>query len=126
MKFIGLLLTCALAALAGTNDTFLLRNVDVYPVTAKEIKGVSVLVQDGKIAEIGARIVAPKGVKVVEGKGLRVYPGLIDSATNLGLAEISAVRESVDTGELGQFMPQLHAQVAVNPESEHFGAVRVN
>ncbi len=126
MKFVGLLLTCAIAALAGANDTFLLRNVDVYPVTAKEMKGVSVLVQDGKIAEIGSKITAPKGVKVVEGKGLRVYPGLIDSATNLGLQEIQSVRESVDTGEIGQFMPQLHALVAVNPESEHFGAVRVN
>jgi imidazolonepropionase-like amidohydrolase len=131
MKFAGLLLlgsllSCAIPAFAGANDTFLLRNVDVYPVTAKEMKGVSVLVQDGKIAEIAPKIVAPKGIKVVEGKGLRVYPGLIDSATNLGLSEISAVRESVDTGELGDFMPQLRALVAVNPESEHFGAVRVN
>ena len=124
MKLAGLLLSFAMAALGA--DTLLIRNVDVYPVTAKEMKGVSVLIQDGKIAEIGPRIVAPKGVKVLEGKGLRVYPGLIDSATNLGLAEISAVRESVDTGELGEFMPQLHALVAVNPESEHFGAVRVN
>ena len=126
MKFVGLLLSCAVAALAGANDTFLLRNVDVYPVTAPEMKNVSLLIQDGRIAEIGSRITAPKGVKVVEGKGLRVYPGLIDSATSLGLQEIQAVRESVDTGELGEFMPQLHALVAVNPESEHFGAVRVN
>lgn len=126
MKFAGLLLSCALLALAGANDTLLLRNVDVYPVTSKEMKGVSVLIQDGKIAEIGPKVTAPKGVKVVDGKGLRVYPGLIDSATNLGLSEISAVRETVDTGELGDFMPQLHALVAVNPESEHFGAVRVN
>jgi hypothetical protein len=32
----------------------------------------------------------------------------------------------VDTGELGEFMPQLHAVVAVNPESENFPVVRVN
>jgi hypothetical protein len=32
----------------------------------------------------------------------------------------------VDTGELGEFMPQLRALVAVNPESEHFPVVRVN
>jgi hypothetical protein len=44
----------------------------------------------------------------------------------MGLSEISAVRESVDTGELGEFMPQLRALSAVNPESEHFGVVRVN
>ena len=72
MKFAGLLLVCALAALAGANDSFLLRNVDVYPVTAKEMKGVSVLVQDGKIAEIAPKITPPKGIKIVEGKGLRV------------------------------------------------------
>jgi imidazolonepropionase-like amidohydrolase len=126
MKLIGILLTGALAALAGVNDTFLIRDADVYPVTAKEMKGVCVLVRDGKIAEIGPRIVAPKGMKVIEGKGLRVYPGLIDSDTSLGLAEIESVRESVDTGELGEFMPQLRALVAVNPDSEHFGAVRVN
>src|SRR6185312_1662344 len=123
---LGILLTGALAALAGTNDTFLIRDADVYPVTAKEMKSVCVLVRDGKIAEIAPKIAAPKGMRVLEGKGLRVYPGLIDSDTNLGLAEISSVRESVDTGELGEFMPQLRALVAVNPASEHFGAVRVN
>lgn len=126
MKPYAIVLGCCVAASAASNDSFLIRDVDVYPVTAKEMKGVSVLVQDGKIAEIGAKIAAPKGIRIVEGKGLRVYPGMIDSATNLGLQEVSAVRETVDTGELGEFMPQLRALVAVNPESEHFGAVRVN
>ena len=68
----------------------------------------------------------PKGAKVIEGKGLRVYPGMIDSGTELGLSEVSSTRETVDTGELGEFMPQLRALSAVNPESEHFGVVRVN
>ncbi|HLH17670.1 MAG TPA: amidohydrolase family protein [Bryobacteraceae bacterium] len=131
MKFAGLLLTCALAfvghiAWAGANDTVFIRNADVYPVTAAPMKGVSLLIQDGKIAEIGAKLTPPKGVRIVDAKGLRVYPGFIDSATNLGLAEISAVRETVDTGELGEFMPQLFALHSVNPESEHFGVVRVN
>jgi imidazolonepropionase-like amidohydrolase len=126
MKRFGMLVLWAGAALAASNDALFIRNVDVYPVTAKEMKGVSVLIEDGKIADIGPKLVPPKGIRIVEGKGLRVYPGLIDSATNLGLAEISAVRESVDTGEIGDFMPQLRALSAVNPESEHFGAVRVN
>jgi imidazolonepropionase-like amidohydrolase len=125
MKYFGILIACAGAAF-GAGDSLFIRNADVYPVTSKEMKGVSLLVQDGKIVDIGPKLVPPKGIKILEGKGLRVYPGLIDSATNLGLSEISAVRESVDTGELGEFAPQLRALVAVNPESEHFGAVRVN
>ncbi len=125
MKTIGLLAACAVAALAADEST-LIRNADVYPVTAAPIKNASVLIQNGKIADIAARIVPPKGVRVVEAKGLRVYPGMVDSATELGLAEIGSVRETVDTGEIGEFMPQLHALVAINPESEHFPVVRVN
>jgi imidazolonepropionase-like amidohydrolase len=125
MKIIGLLLACALMA-AAAGETILIRDADVYPVTGKEMKGVSILIQDGKIAEIAAKIVPPKGARIVEAKGMRVYPGMIDSGTELGLSEIPAVRESVDTGELGEFMPQLKALVAVNPDSEHFGVVRVN
>jgi len=125
MKIIGLLLACVWMAVAA-GETILIRDADVYPVTGKEMKGVSILIQDGKIAEIGAKIVPPKGARIVEAKGMRVYPGMIDSGTELGLSEIPAVRESVDTGELGEFMPQLKALVAVNPDSEHFGVVRVN
>ena len=120
------LIVFAGVALAGANDTVLIRGVDVYPVTAAKMESVSVLVQDGKIAEIGAKIVPPKGIKVVDGKGLRVYPGMIDSGTELGLSEVSSERVTVDTGELGEFMPQLRALSAVNPESDHFPVTRVN
>ena len=126
MRLFGILLACAAMAGAASNDTFLIRDADVYPVTGAPQKGVSVLVKDGKIAEIGAKLAAPKGVRVVDAKGLRVYPGMIDSATQLGLSEVSAVRETVDTGELGEFMPQLRALSSVNPDSEMFGVARVN
>ena len=123
MRFPGVVFSCTIALSAQTT---VIRNVDVYPVVGAEMKGVSVVLRDGRIADIGARIAPIKGARIIEGKGLRVYPGMIDSGTELGLSEISAVRETVDTGELGEFMPQLRALSAVNPESEHFGVVRVN
>ena len=123
MRFLATLFVSTIALSA---ETIVIRNVDVYPVTGPEIKGVSVVLQDGKIADIGAKVTPAKGARIIEGKGLRVYPGMIDSGTELGLSEVSAVRETVDTGELGEFMPQLRALSAVNPESEHFGVVRVN
>lgn len=127
MKRFGIFLATALAAFAAdTNTTFFLKNADVYPVTGPMIKGASILVQDGKIVDLGTKLVAPKGVNVIDAHGSRVYPGLTDSATELGLSEISAERVSVDTAEIGEFMPQLRALVAVNPESEHLGVVRVN
>ncbi len=125
MKRFGILLVLAMVA-GAAGETILIRDADVYPVTGSEMKGVSVLIQDGKITGIGAKIVPPKGARVVEAKGMRVYPGMIDSGTELGLSEIEATRETVDTNELGEFMPQLKALSAVNPDSEHFGVVRVN
>jgi len=117
------LLSCAMFA---ADDTVLIRNADVFPVTGPEMQNVSVLIQDGKIAAIGAKITAPKTARIVEAKGLRVYPGMIDSGTTLGLNEIGAERVTVDTNEMGEFMPQLKALIAVNPDSASISATRVN
>src|SRR5689334_8290881 len=81
---VAALSACAIASA----ETIVIRNVDVYPVTAPEMKGMSVVIQDGKIADISAKLIPPKGAKVIEGKGLRVYPGMIDSGTELGLSEV--------------------------------------
>lgn len=120
------LMTAALV-LAGANDSFLIRNITVHPVTGPKVDNASVLVVDGKIAEIGgAKLVAPKGMRVIEGKGQHLYPGMIDSATEVGMAEIGSIRETADTGELGDFNPQLRSSVAVNPSSEHIPVTRAN
>ena len=85
------------------------------------------LVVDGKIAEVGVKVAAPKGVRVIDAKGLHVYPGMIDSATQLGLSEISSVRGNQTTcSEIGDFNPQLRAIIAINPASEHIPVTRAN
>jgi imidazolonepropionase-like amidohydrolase len=122
--WVAALVFCGTALAA--DEAVLIRNADVYPVTAPVMKGVSILIHDGKIAEIGAKIIAPKGTRIVEAKGMRVYPGMIDSGTTLGLSEIGAERVTVDTNELGEFMPQLKALIAVNPDSATFAVTRVN
>lgn len=120
------LAAAAAALFAAENNTFLLRNATVHPVSGPAIANASVLVQQGRIAEVGQKI-APKGkIRVIEARGLHVYPGMIDSGSPIGLAEIASVRETVDTGEIGDFNPQLRALIAVNPSSEHIPVVRAN
>ncbi len=116
----------SLASLSAADNSFLIRGATIHPVTSAEIANGSVLVMDGKIAEVGARVAVPKGVRIIDGKGLHVYPGMIDGASELGLSEVSSVRESVDITELGDFNPQLRAEVAVNPSSEHIPVTRAN
>ncbi len=118
--------TMAGIVMAAVNDTFLIRDVALHPVNGPDIPVTSVLVRDGLIAEIAPKIAAPKGMKVIEGKGLHLFPGMIDSATTLGLAEIGAVRETSDVAEIGDFNPQLRALIAVNPSSEHIPVARAN
>lgn len=120
---LALLLTLPLAA---QEDNFLIRGATVHPVASAEIQNGSVLVRDGKIAGVGRNLAAPKGTRIIDGKGLHVYPGMIDSATQMGLSEIGSIRESVDVGELGKFDPQLRAEVAINPASEHIPVTRAN
>src|SRR5260370_37679416 len=126
MKPLVGILAFAIPLAAGTSDSFLIRGATVHPVAGPDIANGSILVVDGKIVGIGHNLAAPKGTKIVEGKGLHVYPGMIDSATEIGLNEIGSTRESVDTGELGQFNPQLRAEIAVNPSSEHIPVTRAN
>lgn len=125
MRFGLAMLLLAGLGLAGDKDSFFLKGVAVYPVSGPKVENTTLLVMDGKIAEIGAKA-APKGVRTIDGKGLRVYPGIINSATNIGLSEISSIRETNDTGEIGDFNPQLHSIIAINPETEHIPVVRAN
>jgi len=119
-----LFLACALGMQAAAANSVLIRNVTVHPITAPDIQNSSVLVIDGKIADIGPRLSAHQGARVIDGRGLHVYPGLINAATNVGLAEISALRDTVDLDEIGTFNPELRAEVAFNPSSEHVEVTR--
>jgi len=125
VKPLGLFLL-SVSTLAAADNTFLLRGATIHPVSAPKVEGASLLVKDGKIAEIGAKIIVPKGTRVIEAKGLHVYPGMIDSATEIGLSEVSSVRETQDTNEMGDFKPQLRAAIAVNPASDHIPVIRAN
>jgi imidazolonepropionase-like amidohydrolase len=119
-----LLLVCFMTAFGA--DSVLLRNGAVHTVSGENLAGASVLVVDGIIVAVGTNVKAPRGVKVVDVKGLHVYPGLIESGTQVGLSEIGAVTETNDTREIGDFNPQIRALVAVNPESEHIPVTRAN
>jgi len=126
MRSAILLLVCALVGRGAENNSVLIRNVTVHPVTTPDMPNASVLVIDGKITDIGPHLAARSGARVVDGRGLQLYPGLINAATNVGLAEIEALRDTVDLDEIGTFNPELRAEVAFNPSSEHVEVTRAS
>src|SRR5947209_10575414 len=124
--FPAIFLAVTLCAPAADNNSVLIRNVHIHPITAPEIRNGSVLVVNGKIAEVGARVGSHGGARVVDGHGLDLYPGLINAATNVGLSEISSLRDTVDLDEIGPFNPELKAEIAFNPSSEHVEVTRAS
>lgn len=127
LTFCGLgLLGTALTGSAADTNTFLLRGATIHTMAGKDIVNGSILVRDGKIAGVGQDLSAPSGVRVIEGKGMQVYPGIIDAGTTVGLSEISGVAVTNDVQEIGKFNPELRASIAVNPESEHIPVTRAN
>jgi imidazolonepropionase-like amidohydrolase len=67
------LLILILAAAPLSAQTLAIVNGTVITVTKGTFKG-SVLVRDGKIAEVGEKVLIPGGVKVIDAAGRYVMP----------------------------------------------------
>ncbi len=106
--------------------TYAITNATVVPVSGPRITNGTVVIRDGKIAAVGSGIAVPAGAQVIDAQGMFVYPGMIDSGTQLGLVEIGSVPGGQDNQELGQFNPQDNVLSAVNPHSAHIGITRAN
>jgi imidazolonepropionase-like amidohydrolase len=110
----------------GKKATVAIRNATIYPVTSAPIQNGTIVFANGLITAVGANATIPAGATVIDGTGLSVYPGLIDSGTQVGLTEISSVPGTVDTAELGDINPNARAAVAINPHSNVIPVTRVN
>ncbi|KRA15427.1 CIA30 family protein [Lysobacter sp. Root604] len=83
-------------------DDVAIRDVRVFD-GERMLPATTVLVRDGLIAAVGAKLAIPAGVPVVEGRGGTLLPGLIDAHTHsFGEARRDALRFGVTT-ELDMF-----------------------
>lgn len=110
----------------GKKPTVAIRNATIYPVTSAPIASGTIVFANGLITAVGANVAVPAGATIIDGTGLSVYPGLIDSGTQIGLTEISAVAGTNDTNELGDLNPNARAEIAVNPHSNLIPVTRIN
>lgn len=101
-----------------------IQGATIHTVTSGVIENGTIIFNNGVITSIGADIEIPAGTRVVDGAGKHIYPGLIDAYSTVGISEIGAVDVSNDVNELGDFNPNVRADVAVNAESRHIGTSR--
>ena len=105
---------------------FAIRNARIVTVSGADIENGTVVIRDGKIEAVGANVNVPAGAQSIDGRGLSVYPGMIDAGTNMGLVEVpQGANGTVDTSEVGDLNPNAKAITAVNPHSAHIAVTRV-
>lgn len=111
----------------GKAGTFAIRNARIVTVSGDTIENGTIVISNGKITAVGANVSVPGGAETIDGKGLSVYPGMIDAGTNLGLVEVQLYANSViDVAETGDMNANAKAFKAVNPHSSHVNVARIN
>src|SRR2546423_15673809 len=80
----ALLLFCAYA-FAEAPSTVAIRNAKIVTVSGPVIAKGTVVIRNGLIEAVGENIQVPAEAWIVEGEGMTVYPGLIDSLSTVGI-----------------------------------------
>lgn len=125
-----ILISALLPTRAFTQDKpVVLKGGKLLTISHGIIENGVIVMQGGKITAVGAASSAnvPSDAQVIDATGMTIYPGLIDSETNLGLTEISAENMTNDLVELSdEIMPHMHTAEAFHAESALIPVARMN
>ena len=116
---LSLLLSIMLAAVAtydaqSVRSVYAIKDAKIYPVSGPVIGRGTIVIRNGLIEAVGANVQAPAEATVIDGNGLVVYPGLIDSFTDTGLPETAATAQAGQRGGGQRGGPQQRA-----PQNAH-------
>ena len=107
------------------NETIALTNATIHVGNGQVILNGTVVLKNGKITEVGSNA-SVIGAKVIDCNGKHIYPGLILTASQLGLIEVSSVRATIDAAEIGEMNPSIRSIVAYNTDSKVINTLRTN
>ncbi len=124
--FISFLIASDQIPSADQDHPILLKNATVHTISNGIKKNTDILFDSGKIIAIGKNLNLPVDTEVINTTNKHIFPGLISASTVLGLQEIGAVRATRDYAEVGDFNPNVRANVSYNPDSELIPISRSN
>src|SRR5471030_152821 len=76
------LLLAVLVVAQLSAETYVIRNATIMTVSKDTLKG-SIVVKDGKISEVGEKVMEPAGAKIIDAAGQYVIPGIIDCHSHI-------------------------------------------
>ena len=110
---------------AAQKETIALTNATIHVGNGQVINSGAVVFKNGKITEVGANA-STSGAKVIDCNGKHIYPGLILSASQLGLIEVNSNRATIDASEIGEINSSIRSLVAYNTDSKVTNTLRSN
>jgi len=106
---------------AFPSRTTVIRNVNILTAAGPLIRNGAILMQNGKIAAVGATVNAPADALVIDGAGKYVTPGIIDDHSHLGLLAAPGGIALSDGNELtNPSTPYVWAEHSVWPQDPKF------
>jgi imidazolonepropionase-like amidohydrolase len=75
----------SLFAQGGEPQYFAIRGAKVVPVAGPPLENATIVMARGIITAVGKDVAIPPEAWIIDGKGLTVYPGLVDSFTDVGI-----------------------------------------
>lgn len=103
-----------------------IKNATVHTGEGTVIENATIVIENGKITAVGKDVKVPAGAEVTDAAGKHVYPGLVLPTSNLGLIELSSIKASNDTKEIGDMNPNIRSIVAYNTDSKVINTLRSN
>jgi len=106
-------------SLTAQADAIMIRGATVHTMGEDGIlENTDVFISGGKIQKIGQNLPVPQDILVFEADGKPLTPGFFAGITSLGITEVSAVTESVDSSlDLKEMRPEFNIVSAYNPHS---------
>jgi imidazolonepropionase-like amidohydrolase len=126
---LGMTILLVMGCGVAQEQPVVLKGGKILTITHGVIENGVIVMQGGKITAVGSAssVIVPNLARVVDVTGMTVYPGLIDSETNLGLTEISAEATTNDLVEVSdEIMPHMHTAEAFHAESALIPVARRN
>jgi imidazolonepropionase-like amidohydrolase len=101
-KLVPALLLVCVGAIAENPRTLAIRNAKIVTVSGPVINKGTVVVRNGLIEAVGENVAVPAGAWTIDGEGMTVYPGLIDSMSTVGIPSLAAPAAGAGRGGRGQ------------------------
>src|SRR3954470_9046340 len=102
VSFLSVLILTAVVATGTAGQTVAITGGKVYPVSGPPIENGTVIITNGRIVSVGANVAIPAGAQRIDAAGKIVTPGFVNSSTQLGVQEISAVNDTRDMSARGK------------------------